>query len=401
MGGNGRWAIFGKSFTLFKLFGFAVRVDLSWLLILGLVVWSLAGGVFPAAFPELSWQAHLVMGLTGAAGLFLSIIFHELCHSLVARRFGLPMTGITLFLFGGVAEMADEPPSAKAEFWMAIAGPAASVLVAAVFLGGSFLLAGLAVARPAVAVVRWVGYINILLVAFNLIPGFPLDGGRVLRSVLWHFGHDLRKATRTASRVGAGFGAVLIGLGFLSLLLANPLGGLWWILIGLFIRGAARQGYQQVLVRQFLRGEPISRFMNDQPVTVPEDISVQQFVEDYVYRHHHKMFPVMREGRLVGCVTTREVQEVPRDQWARQSVGQIAKPCGQDNSVRLDQDALHALTFMTRHGLSRALVVDDGELAGILSLKDLSRFLALKLELETQASALPKPPMIRHSEQES
>lgn len=375
--------MFGKSVTLFRLFGFAVRADLSWLIILALVIWSLAGGVFRAQYPEMPWPGLLAMGLAGAAGLFLSIVFHELCHSLVARRFGLPMKGITLFLFGGVAEMTDEPPSPKAEFWMAIAGPAASVLVAIAALG-VYVVASVAGLRgPGLDVLRWVGNINILLVIFNMIPGFPLDGGRVLRSILWHFGHDLRRATHTASRVGAVFGAVLIGLGFLSLLVGNAVGGLWFILIGFFIRAAAKQSYRQVLVRQFLHGEPVSRFMSGRPLTVPDDLPVDRLVEDYVYRHHHKMFPVVHGEQLVGCVTTRDVQQIPREQWPQRRVGEIAHPCQTENSVQAGQDAFEALSLMNRNHVSRVVVLDDGHLAGMLSLKDLGKFLSLKLEIET------------------
>jgi Zn-dependent protease/CBS domain-containing protein len=374
--------MFGKSIRLFKIFGFSVRIDLSWLVILVLVVWSLAGGVFPQLYKGLETTTYWLMGFAAAMGLFISIVVHELCHSIVARGYGLPMTGITLFMFGGVAEMSDEPPSAKAEFMMAIAGPLSSLAIAMVFLGLSY--AGDIYRWPVVVtlVLWWVGVINGVLVGFNLIPGFPLDGGRVLRSILWHIKGDLRSATHTASRVGMGFGLVLISMGIFNLLFLNPIGGLWWILIGMFVRGAASQAYQQVLIRQALHGEPVRRFMNDDPVTVPSSLSLHDLVEDYIYEHHFKMFPVVDDGRLAGCISTEQVKEVPRQEWSDRTVRDVLEPCSDDNTIAPDADAMDALVRMNRTKTSRLMVVEGDRLAGLLALKDLLELLSLKLELE-------------------
>ncbi len=383
--------MFGKSITLFRIFGFTVRLDLSWLLVMGLVVWSLAGAVFPERFEGLHWGVYLLMGVAAAVGLLVSIVFHELCHSLVARQYGLPMRGITLFLFGGMAEMSEEPPSARAEFMMSIAGPISSFFLAALFLGLFALNHVLGWPAAIGGVFKWIGFINILLGGFNLIPGFPLDGGRVLRAVIWHFKRDLRRATQIASRVGAAFGAVLIGMGFIYLLLLlNPLGGLWWILIGMFLRSAAKQGYRQVLIREALRGEPIRRFMNDQPVTVSGSLPVRDLVEDYVYRYHFKMFPVVEDGRLTGCVTTREIKDVPREEWDQRTVADVQRPCSEENTIRADEDAMNALSRMTQAQVSRMMVTEDNHLAGVLTLKDLLRFLSLKLDLEMGEGTRPR-----------
>ncbi len=374
--------MFGKAIKLFTVFGFTVRLDLSWLIIMALIIWSLAGAVFPERYEGLHWVTYLVMGLAAALGLFASIVIHELCHSLVARRYGLSMKGITLFLLGGVAEMRDEPPSAKAEFMMAIAGPAASVVLAVVFIAAGALgnIAGWP--GPVVGVLTWIGLINGILAVFNMIPGFPLDGGRVLRAALWHFKGNLQRATRTASSVGAGFGAVLIGLGILHLLLLDPIGGLWFILIGMFVRGAAKSGYQQVLIRQALQGEPVRRFMNSDPVTVPPSISVADLVENYVYRYHFKMFPVVDGERLAGCVSTQEIKKVPREQWSQRTVGELAAGCSETNTIAPDADAIEAFQRMNQYQVSRLMVVRDGTLQGILALKDLMKFLSMKLDLE-------------------
>lgn len=376
--------MFGKSIKLFRIFGFTVRIDLSWLIIVVLVVWSLADGWFPDKYPGLAPWAYVLMGLGGALALFASIVFHELSHSLVARRFGLPMKGITLFIFGGVAQMTEEPRSPKVEFLMAIAGPISSVLLAAVFAGGYFLGKRLAWPTEVNATLGLAALMNGTLVAFNLIPGFPLDGGRVLRSLLWHYRNDLRWATRVASRIGTGFGAVLIGLGVLSLLTGGPaIFGMWWILIGLFLRSAAKQGYQQVLIRQALEGESLRRFMTEEPVAVPPHLSLQDLVDDYIYKYHFKMFPITEGGRLLGCVTTRQVKDVPRDQWATRTVGEVASPCSEENTIAPNEDAVKALSIMSRNHTSRLMVVEDDHLIGILTLKDLMKFLSLKLELES------------------
>lgn len=380
--------MFGKAITLFKMFGFSVRADASWLVILVLVIWSLAGAVFPSQFKDLDQPMYWIMGLAGAIGLFASIVFHELSHSLVARRYGLQIKGITLFIFGGVAEMADEPPSPRAEFAMAIAGPIFSLVAGGVFLAAAYGSRAAGWPGPVGGVLHWLGTINILLAIFNLIPGFPLDGGRVLRSILWHLRGDLRRATRAASRVGAGFGMTLIILGFASLLLLrDPVGGLWWILIGMFLRAAAHQSYQQVLMRQALAGLPVRRFMNTQPVTVSPQISLQQLVEDYIYRFHYKMFPVVEGDRLIGCVSTRNLQQVPRDQWPNHVVREVEGTCADEITVSPETDALEALSLMSRSGSSRLLVVENDHLVGLLSLKDLMSVLSLKMELENPDEA--------------
>jgi Zn-dependent protease len=376
--------LFGRRITLFKMFGFAVRIDVSWLFILVLVVWSLSAGVFPKLYGDRGWGRGVfwAMGLIAAFGFFASIVFHEFCHSLVARRMGIPMKGITLFLFGGVAEMGEEPPDARSEFLMAAAGPVSSAAIAAGCLVAGYV--GVSAGWPEwiTGVFLWLGFINALLVAFNLVPGFPLDGGRVLRSVLWHFGGDLRRATRVTSRIGGGFGAALVVLGLVSILAADPVGGLWFIVIGLFLRSIARKGYEQVLIRQALEGEPVGRFMSPEPIAVSCDLLLSSLVEDYIYRQHHKMYPVLDGDRLVGCVTTRHVKECPREEWATRTVGEVAEPCGPENVVGPDADAMKALALMSQGPRSRLIVAEDGRLVGVISLKDLLQFLNLKMELE-------------------
>ena len=312
--------MFGKSIRLFKLFGFAINMDLSWTIIAVLIAWSLSVGFFPFHYKNLSAQAYWLMGIAGALGLFLSVIFHELSHSLVARRYGIPMKGITLFIFGGVAEMDEEPHSPQAEFTMAIAGPLSSILIALVAYGIYALGRARGWVVPVVGVIHYLSMINGLLAAFNLIPAFPLDGGRVLRSALWGFKGNLRWATYVSSRIGEAFGILLIVLGVWSVVRGNFIGGMWWFLIGMFLHNAAKMSYQQLMMRKALEGEPIRRFMEPNPITVPPSTSVEQLVEDYIYRYHFKMFPVVDSERLMGCVTTKQVKEVPREEWGRRTV---------------------------------------------------------------------------------
>lgn len=374
--------MFGRSMKLFSLFGFEVKIDASWIIIAVLVSWSLAAGFFPYFYPHLTPKAYWVMGVIGAVGLFLSVIFHEFCHSIVARRMGLPMKGITLFIFGGVAEMGDEPPSAKVEFSMAIAGPISSLVLAGIFY--VIYLQGKAAgwSIPVNGVIRYLAYINVVLAVFNLVPAFPLDGGRVLRSILWGVWDDLRRATRVAATVGSAFGFGLIALGIFQFIGGNFIAGLWWFLIGMFIRGAAQTSYQQLLVRNALAGEPVRNFMNPNPVSAPSSITVEQLVKEYIYKYHYKMFPVLDNGNLVGCITTRQIKEIPRERWSQETIGKLANQCSVENTISPETDAVQALALMNRTGNTRLLVVEGQHLVGIISLKDMMEFLSLKVELE-------------------
>jgi Zn-dependent protease/CBS domain-containing protein len=377
--------VFGRSIELFKIFGFSIKIDFSWFIVALLITWTLATGYFPQNLPGLSKGTYWWMGVIGALGLFASIVLHELSHSLTARRFGIEMRGITLFIFGGVAEMSSEPPTPKAEFFVAVAGPVASFAIG----GASFALslAARAVGAPAQAasILGYLAFVNVAVAIFNLIPAFPLDGGRILRSILWHTRGSLRWATKITAQIGGAFGLFLLAAGVVVVITVPGgfISGLWFFLIGLFVRNAAQMSYQQLLLRRALEGEPVSRFMQPDPVVVPRGISVRELVEDYVYRHHFKMFPVVDEGgRLSGCVTTRQIRELPREEWDRQTVGALAQSCAPENTLRADTDAMEALSRMSRSGASRMMVVEGDRLLGVLSLKDLLKFFSLKMELE-------------------
>ena len=272
--------MFTRKFRLFRLLGFEVGLDPSWILLAILVAWSLSTGYFPFKYHALSTRVYWIMGIVGALGLFVSIVVHEFCHSLVARRSGMPMKGITLFIFGGVAEMNDEPRSARDEFWIAVVGPASSFAMAAVFygIGRAAAVAGGSTALS--GVLEYLGMINVFLALFNLVPAFPLDGGRVLRAALWAWKNNLKWATRVASAIGEGFSILLIVWGLIRLMNGFFIGGMWLFLIGLFIRNAAGASYQQLLLRRALEGEPLERFMNRKPVTVSPGTSLDRLVTE-------------------------------------------------------------------------------------------------------------------------
>lgn len=381
--------MFGRAIHLFTILGFKVRIDPSWFLVAILVTWSFATLTFPTRLPGRTPATYWLMGVAGALIYFLSVVLHELAHSLAARRYGLEMRGITLFFFGGVAEMPNEPPTPLSEFVIAVAGPVASFVLALAFGGAGLLGGGAGLPAPVSSVLLYLGLLNGALAIFNLIPAFPLDGGRILRSVLWGWKGSLRWATRVSSAIGAGFGFLLMALGILLFLWGQIASGFWFFLLGLFVRNAAQASYQQLLLRRALEGEPVSRFMQANPVTVPRAISVEQLVQDYIYKHHFKMFPVVDDsGRLLGCVTTRQVRELPRDEWDQQTVGALALRCGAENTVPPGADAMEALSRMSRTGASRLMVVDGDRLLGILTLKDLLRFFSLKMELEQDGRPL-------------
>ena len=375
--------MFDKRVKLFKLLGFQVSIDWSWIIIAILIVWSLSSGFFPYLYDGLSKSTYFWMGVVGAVGLFLSIVVHEFCHSLVARKNGMPMKGITLFIFGGVAEMSEEPPNAKAEFLMAAVGPLSSIIIALVFYS-LYKVTLDTLSTPVNGVIRYLAIINGILAVFNLLPAFPLDGGRILRSIIWSVKKDIRSATRISSKIGSGFAYGFIFLGILNILRGNFVGGIWWVLIGIFLNNATKISYQQLITKQALTGEPVSRFMVKDPITVTTGSSIDELVEDYIYKYHFKMFPVMEGYDLKGCITTKEVKAVHRKDWAHKTVGDIALKCSSENTIEPGVDAVKALSKMNKTNLSRLLVVEKQKLVGIVTLKDLLKFLAIKADLEEE-----------------
>jgi Zn-dependent protease/predicted transcriptional regulator len=377
--------MFSHRIPIFRLLGFTVWIDWSWLLLAILIVWTLAVGYFPRLAPHLGEATYWWMGIMGLCGLAFSIIAHEFAHSLVARRYNMPIRGITLFVFGGVAEMEEEPISAGGEFWMALVGPLTSLVLAVIFyhIAGGMAAAGDGSAQsPATVVMTYLAFINGLLAVFNLIPAFPLDGGRMLRSALWGWKGDILWATRIAGAIGSAFGFGLIVLGLLSAITGNFVTGIWWFLLGMFLRTAARASVEQRVMRSTLSGVAVSRVMRRDPLSVSPDLSIERLVQDYFYVHFLKWFPVAaQDGRLVGCVDIRDVKKVDRGEWSSRTVRDVMEPWSDDNSIDETSDAALVLQQMQQTGKSRFLVVENGKLRGVVALRDLINFLSVRAEL--------------------
>jgi Zn-dependent protease/CBS domain-containing protein len=402
--------MFGTRWRLFRLLGIPIAVDASWLVILVLMTMSYAS-LFPRQLEQMFPEVHQtlpayktwIMGLVTTLMFFACIVLHELGHAVVARARGMRIRGITLFLFGGVAEITDEPPSALTEFLMAIGGPVVSLVLGAVFL--LLAWAGITFGWPSavILVLGTLGFINFSVLVFNLVPGFPLDGGRIFRSILWGISGNLRQATYWATLVGQVFSWLLIAWGIMVVFSGpgNWVGGLFLVLIGMFLNNAARSSYQQVLIREVLKGEAVQRFMNAVPISVPPSLDLRRWVDEYVYRYHRKLFPVVDEGRLVGTIGVRALQDLPQEEWQHHTVGELMRRDLRPLTVRPQADALAALGQMQRTGLSRLLVSEGDHLIGIIALKDLLQFLNLKLQLEAEAGQdrdePPLPPRDGHA----
>lgn len=378
--------MFGRQLKLFTLLGFDIKVDASWIFLAALITWSLGTQYFPMVYEGYDARTYWTMGVAGAFGLFGSIIFHELAHSVVARAFGMRIKGITLFIFGGVAELEDEPPSAVAEFLVAIAGPLASLFLA----WGAFRIVELVqpgqdpVSTPPLAVLGYIGLINLVLAIFNMLPAFPLDGGRAFRAALWWFTGNMRRATLTAARVGSFFGLVFIVLGAFSVLQGgNIIGGMWWVLIGVFLRGAAASARVTETTLKYMQGESVAKFMIHDPVTVDPDVSLQRVIDETIYHHFHDVYPVAdQNGHALGLLHTKVVNRIVPTQLHKTLVRDAMEPLGAENMIAPGLDAIRAINLMNRTGNARLLVVDQGQLVGIVTLRDMLRLLELKMDLD-------------------
>jgi len=371
-----------KSFRLVTLFNIPVEINFTWFIILGLVIFTLARGYFPYTNPELSAAAHWLMALIAALLLFASLLAHELSHSLVAIRHKLSIRGITLFIFGGVAHMEQEPSSPGVEFKMAIAGPAMSFFLAIVFFGLTQAFYNLGFPKYVLSITNYLFILNLIVGIFNLIPGFPLDGGRVLRATLWSYYKDIKKATAIASGFGKGFAFFLIAVGFLNLFTGSIISGIWFIFIGLFLQEAADVSYRQVVMKKILSGVKVKDLMTQNVITVPADMTLDRLVDDYFFKTRHATFPVVEDDKILGLVILHDIKEVARDKWPQISAKQVLIPLKRDLVIGKDVDAMLALTKLASNGIGRLLVIEDSKLLGILSQRDIMRLFEFKSEIE-------------------
>jgi Zn-dependent protease/CBS domain-containing protein len=363
------------SMTLGRIAGISFGVNWSWVIVFALIVWTLATGIFPAQNPGHEQSTYIAMAVVAAFLFFTSLLAHEFGHALEAKREGVEIEGITLWLFGGVAKFRGMFPSAGAEFRIAIAGPLVSLA-----LGAIFVLLAWKASLPEVmdAVAAWLGYINLVLLLFNLLPALPLDGGRVLRSALWGISGNLRWATNVAARIGQGFGYLFVlgGVGFA--IWKDEFSALWFALIGWFLLQAATTENRISLAQQALRGLRVGDLVVRDPVTTRPDVTIGQFMDDIAWTTHHPTYPVTDKGHVVGLLPLRCVAEVPRSEWDTRTVRDCMLPRDKVPVVHEDDDLFDASAEFSDGDLSRAFVVDGDRFVGLLSWSDVRRALELR-----------------------
>jgi Zn-dependent protease/predicted transcriptional regulator len=364
-----------ESLRLGRIAGVAVGINWSVLVIFGLIVLGLALGRFPAEYPDQPAAAHVAAGLIAAVLFFLSLLAHEIAHAVVAMRNGIGVEGITLWLFGGVAKLEGEPETPGADLRIAGVGPLVSVLLAIAFGGLAFGAVAVGVPGLVFAVLLWLAIINGVLAVFNLVPAAPLDGGRVLRALLWYRRGDRYSAAISAARAGRVFGFVLIGLGLLEFAAGAGLGGLWLVLIGWFLTGAAKAEEQHAEVRGALGDVRVRDVMTEDPTVAPPDLSVDEFVEAYVWPHRHSTFPLVEGGRIAGLISLRRLKELPASERRDRRVRELACPPEEIGVADPDELVAEVVARMNTCADGRLLVVADGELIGILSPTDVARVL--------------------------
>ncbi len=369
-----------NSFKLITVLGIPIEINISWFVILGLVIFTLAKGYFPLQIPNLTLTQYWLMGFIAALLLFVCLVLHELSHAVVAKLNNLPIAGITLFVFGGVAHMECEPDSPTVEFRMAIAGPIMSLFLSFLFWLMSISAMRLSLAPAIWLVTDYLSFFNLAIAIFNLTPGFPLDGGRVLRAVLWHFSKNLRSATHTASVLGEGVAVIMIALGFLALITSNFISGVWFIFLGFFLLEAAQLSYKQLIVKRALTGVRVKDIMSKNVITVPSDISINDLIENYFFKFRHNCFPVISDDTILGIVTFHDAKAVEKSAWKVVSAKDIMLPINNGFITTENLQADEVLQAVARNGVGRLLVIDDNKLVGIISQTDIIKLFKFREE---------------------
>ncbi len=364
-----------ENLSLGRIAGIRVGINWSVLVIFWLITWSLATEVFPQEVPEQSHLAYWITGLVTATLFFSSLLAHEMGHSLLARRSGIVVEGITLWLFGGVSKMGGEASSARSELRVAAIGPAISLGIGLMFISVALLIDSVGASGLVSRVPAWLGRINIVLALFNLAPAYPLDGGRVLRAFLWLRNGDRIQATRTAARAGRFFGYFLISLGLLEFAAGGSLGGLWFVFLGWFLLGAARAEEEGVLLRDVLKDTKVCEVMTPEPVTVTPDISIEDLLEEYTFRHRFSAFPIVNEtGSVTGLVTLAHIKGIPLIQRRELTVKDVARAI-EEIPTADPNDRLVDLIGRMQGPENRVLVIERGHLVGIVTATDITRAL--------------------------
>lgn len=366
------------SWRLGRVAGIDIMIDSSWLVIFILFTWVLASSYFPQRYPGWPVSQYFIMGVITCLLIFGSVLVHEFAHSLVAIRQGERVHSITLFILGGVAQITDEPKQPFKEFLMALVGPVSSFFMAIFFFVLSFLLKG--VSLPLSASAAYLSIINTALAIFNLLPGFPMDGGRILRSILWKVTGNLKKATKIASRTGQGFAFFLIFLGILQIM-RGTISGFWLVFVGWFLHSAAVRGYQNIMVDATLKGVRAEDLMNKNFKTVTSDLCVKELVDDYILKKKERVFLVVDEDKLKGIVCMEDVKRVPQEKRSQMHVGEIMTPKEKLEAVTRDADGRKILRSLTTRNIHQIPVMDGEKIAGIICRSDILQYIQFRSEL--------------------
>ncbi|MCS7115899.1 MAG: CBS domain-containing protein [Nitrososphaerota archaeon] len=368
------------SLRIGKLLGVPVKLHFTLVLAVLLIVWTLAVGYLPSEYPGLSVMTYYLIGVISAFILFTSVLLHELAHSYVAKKNGLPVRRIVLFIFGGVAEIEEEPKEARVEFKMALAGPLTSFAIGLILWILHYPLSVFGVV--AIASLRYGAYINLLLGAFNLLPAFPLDGGRILRAMIWYRKKDLLQATKIATKFGVFFSYIFIFSGFLFIIGGSFIGGLWFILIGWFLRNGAEASYRQTIVSEALADVLIKDIMTRDVHTVDPDLPIKDIIETHFMKYKHGGFPVVKDSKLIGLITLEDIKKVPREKWQETRVSDVMTHCEKLKCASPNETAADALIKMSKFNIGRLPVQEDGRLVGIITRSDIMYAIRIKTELE-------------------
>ena len=380
----------GSSIKLGRVLGVVMGVHCSWFFIFALVTWMFASSIFGEFYPEWTEAQRWIGGAFVALIFFLSVLTHEMSHAIVSNRNGLPVRGITLFVFGGVANLTKEPDSPGLEFRIAIVGPLTSLTIGALFA------AAWAALRPVsdglAGIAANLAIINSSLALFNMLPGFPLDGGRVFRSIVWRRNNNRLRATRTAARAGEWIAYGIMGIGVLYTLIGGVVSGIWFILIGLFLRNASSASYEQLVIEATLSGIRVSDVMRTDVESIPPDVSIEELVQEHVLRRNARCFAVLAAGEFAGLVTLSDIRKVPRDEWPMTSVYRAMTPATRLHTVAPSENLTKVLQMMATFDVNQLPVVYGRDLVGMLNRADVLRYIQVRQEIGDRPPDVPVAP---------
>ena len=373
--------MFKSSIKLFRIAGIEIRLDYSWFIIFAILVYYFGFSYFPVVLPDLSRGFLAIVTIVTVLLFFFSVLAHELSHSLVAKKRGMPVSRISLWIFGGIAEIEKEPETPFTEFAMAIVGPVASFVLAGIFGIIWFFTRTFSPVNESAA---YLAQINVILGVFNLVPGYPMDGGRVLRSIVWKATGNLKRATFIASTIGRVFGFLLIALGVIFFFTNNFFNGAWFAFIGWFIQSAAYMSYRQLIFDISIKGIKVRDIITEDVVTVTQELSLKDIVEDYFMKYRFSRFPVVtniHSQKLIGVLSINDIKAFPREDWGNITAGKVVKSVSENEIVDEDSDISDAFKKMTKNNLAHLVVMTDFRIKGMITRTDVMRYIQFYSDL--------------------